>query len=399
MLEFAQRIRTMETSAGIVRGLFNGIVDPNTINFSAGAPANVTLPVEEVREISNEILRRDTRGIEALQYNNPRGIPELRKVVADYLLPRRGINVASPDDVMIVQGGLETLNLVCQLFINKGDVVLVEEPTFMHAIEIFEMFEAKCISVKCDEEGVVLEDLAAKQERYNAKMLYVIPSFQNPTGKTMSLARRKAVAKFGSEKNIVILEDDPYVELRYAGEDLPAIKAFDETGNVIFANSFSKIFSPGMRLGYVYAAPEVIFHIFDAKTATNSHTAVLNQILCAEFFNRGLYEKHIEEARAVYREKQTTAISLIKKYMPEGTKVTSPEGGLFVWVELPGDDIDTTELLKECAQIHVSFMAGAGFFAEEGKGRNCMRLSFSNLSEDKIEEGMKRLGDLIKSKM
>ena len=215
----------------------------------------------------------------------------------------------------------------------------------------------------------------------------------------MSLERRKAVAELANEKNFIILEDDPYVELRYSGEDLPAIKTFDTTDNVVYANSFSKIFSPGSRLGYVYAEHRILDKLIDAKSATNSHTSMLAQVLCTEFFARGCYDEHLKKLRALHRERRDAMMAALARYMPEGTKWVYPDGGLFSWVELPGG-IDTTELLKDAARYKVAYIAGAGFFAGgTGEGSNCMRISFGNVTPEQIEIGMQRLGELIRSRL
>lgn len=398
MVPFAQRMADMEKSATVVRKLFGAMTDPETISFGGGAPAREALPVDIIREIAADVMTYDKRGVEALQYSAPNGLVDLRKAVAEKLLAPKGIT-ASIDDIAIVAGGLETMNLICQLFINPGDVILVEAPTFMHCVEIFEMFQAKCVSVEMDENGMIMEDLEAKIQQYNPKIIYVIPTFQNPSGRTLSVERRQKVAELGSKYDVLVLEDDPYRELRYSGEDLPPIKYFDKTGHTIYANSFSKIFSPGARLGFVYAAPEIINKLFDAKTATNSQTNGVTQVLCAEFFNRGYYEQHIEQVRAIYKERRNTMIDCIDTYLPAGTKRVFPDGGLFTWVELPGD-IDTTALLEEAAAYKVAFVAGEGFFTDGGgRGRNCMRLSFGSVPPEKIRIGMERLGRLITSKM
>ena len=398
MVPFAQRMADMEKSATVVRKLFGAMTDPETISFGGGAPAREALPVDIIREIAADVMTYDKRGVEALQYSAPNGLVDLRKAVAEKLLAPKGIT-ASIDDIAIVAGGLETMNLICQLFINPGDVILVEAPTFMHCVEIFEMFQAKCVSVEMDENGMIMEDLEAKIQQYNPKIIYVIPTFQNPSGRTLSVERRQKVAELGSKYDVLVLEDDPYRELRYSGEDLPPIKYFDKTGHTIYANSFSKIFSPGARLGFVYAAPEIITKLFDAKTATNSQTNGVTQVLCAEFFNRGYYEQHIEQVRAIYKERRNMMIDCIDKYLPAGTKRVFPDGGLFTWVELPGD-IDTTALLEEAAAYKVAFVAGEGFFTDGGgRGHNCMRLSFGSVPPEKIRIGMERLGRLITSKM
>lgn len=398
MPAFAKRMEYMAGSAAIIRGLFGAMNDPETISFGGGAPASDALPVEQIHEIAADVLNRETRGVEALQYGPVQGISQLREIVSKKLLAPKGI-LAPADDILIVNGGLETMNLLCQVFINPGDVILCESPTFVHCVEIFEMFEAKCIGCKTDEQGIVPEDVEQKILKYHPKMVYVIPTFQNPTGKTLPAERRAKLAELGSKYDVIILEDDPYRDLRYSGEELKPIKAYDQTGHTVLANSFSKIFSPGSRLGYVYADHRIIDKLIDAKSATNSHTSMLPQILCAEFFARGYYDQHLKKLCAVHKERRDVMMAALEKNMPEGARWVFPDGGLFSWVELP-EHIDTTELLKEAADYKVAFIAGAGFFVgNTGEGKNCMRISFGNVTPEKIEEGMKRLGDLIKSKL
>lgn len=398
MPAFANRMEYMAGSAAIIRSLFGAMNDPETISFGGGAPASDALPVEQIREIAADVLRRDARGVEALQYGPVQGIRQLREIVAGKLLAPKGVP-ADPDDILIVNGGLETMNLLCQVFINPGDVILCESPTFVHCVEIFEMFQAKCIGCRTDDLGIDPEDVENKILEYHPKMVYVIPTFQNPTGKTLPAERREKLAELGSKYDVIILEDDPYRDLRYSGEELKPIKACDKTGRTVLANSFSKIFSPGSRLGYVYADHRIIEKLIDAKSATNSHTSMLPQILCAEFFARGYYDEHLKKLCSIHRERRDAMMSALEKTMPEGTRWVFPDGGLFTWVELPGG-IDTTELLKEAVGYKVAFIAGAGFYVggtEEGK--NCMRLSYGNVTPEKIEIGMKRLGDLICSKL
>ena len=398
MPEFAKRMEYMAASADVIRGLFSAMTDPQTISFGGGAPATEALPVEEIHALANEVLTREARGCEALQYGAPAGLKQLREIVADKLLAPKGVD-ARADDIIIVNGGLETMNLLCQVFINPGDVILVESPTFVHCVEIFEMFEARCVGCRMDDFGLVMEDVEEKIRKFHPKMVYVIPTFQNPTGKTLPAARRRKLAELGSAYDVLILEDDPYRDLRYSGEELKPIKAYDTTGHTVLANSFSKIFSPGSRLGYVFAEHRIIEKLFDAKTATNSHTSMLAQVLCAEFFARGCFDEHLKKLRAIHRERRDAMMAALEKYLPKGTKWVFPDGGLFSWVELPGN-IDTTELLKEANAAKVSYVAGAGFFVgNTGEGKNCMRISFGNVSPEKIETRMKRLGDLIKRKL
>lgn len=401
MPHFAQRMKTMEKSAQIIRNLFGAMNDPNLISFGGGAPAREALPIDIVREIVNDVMRVDKRGVEGLQYGSVKGLPDLREVVVSELLAPKGIE-AKADNILITSGGLEGINLLCQLFIDPGDVILVESPTFVHCVEIFEMFQAKCISVAMDDDGMVAKDLEEKIRKHNPKMVYVIPTFHNPTGRTLSLERRKRIAELGSEYDVLILEDDPYRDIRYSGSELKPIKAFDRTGHTVLANSFSKIFSPGSRLGYVLADDAVSSKLCDAKSATNSHTSMLPQVICAEFFKRGYYPAHHRMICDLYRERRDTMIDCIDRFFPEGTKRTFPDGGLFTWAELPGG-IDTTELLVESTgnpAVKVAFVAGEGFFIEGGgMGRNCMRLSFGAVSPEKIRIGAERLGNLIRSRL
>jgi 2-aminoadipate transaminase len=276
-------------------------------------------------------------------------------------------------------------------------VILCESPTFVHCVEIFEMFQARCIGCRTDADGIHPEDVEEKIRQYHPKMVYVIPTFQNPTGKTLSAGRRQRLAELGSRYDVIILEDDPYRDLRYSGQELLPIKAYDRTGHTVLANSFSKIFSPGSRLGYVCADRRILEKLIDAKTATNSHTSMLPQVLCAEFFARGYFDEHLQRLRAIHRQRRDAMMAALEKAMPAGAKWVYPDGGLFTWVELPGD-VDTAELLKEAARYKVAYIAGAGFFVgNTGEGRNCMRISYGNVSPEKIDEGMRRLGELLRA--
>jgi 2-aminoadipate transaminase len=397
MAQFAARIAYMQPASDVIRYLFESMTDPDTISFGGGAPAREALPVETVHEIASTVLGREQRGVRALQYGNPIGLPELRQAVIDRLLAPKGLQAAL-ENLIIVAGGIESLNLVCQLYLEPGDVVLVESPTFVHAVQVFKMFQARCIACETDDHGLVVEDVEAKIRQFAPKMVYVIPTFQNPSGRTLCLERRRALAELGGKYNTVILEDDPYCEMRYSGENLPPIKSFDETGNTIYVNSMSKIFSPGSRLGYVFADRHIIHKIYEVKMATNSHTNMVTQILCAEFFNRGLFEPHLERIRAIHRERRDVMMSCIKNMFPADVNYVYPDGGLFTWVELPAQ-IDTTAMLQEAVAQKVAYMPGREFFVEGQPIRNnCMRVSFGGVTPEKIPVGMERLAKVISSK-
>ncbi len=398
MPKFANRMSYMQSSADVIRYLFEAMTDPDVISFGGGAPAREALPVELVHEIALEVLTRDRRGVQALQYGNPIGIPDLRQAAIDHLLTPKGLK-ADLENVMIVSGGMENINLVSHLYLEPGDVVLVESPTFVQSVQVFRMFEARCIACETDDNGLVIEDVEAKIKKYSPRMIYVIPTFQNPSGRTTSLERRKAIAELGSRYDIVVLEDDPYCEMRYSGEDIAPIKYFDKTGHTIFAHSFSKIFAPGARLGFVFAEKEIIRKIYEAKTGTNSHTNVVTQILCAEFFNRGLFEPHLQGIRDIHRERRDVMMECVKSMLPAEVKSVYPDGGLFTWVALPGH-VDTTSMLEDAKQHKVAYMPGKEFFVEGQPIRNnCMRISFGGVPPEKIRAGMERLSEVIHSKV
>jgi 2-aminoadipate transaminase len=394
MAKFAKRVAYMQATSDVVRYLFESMTDPDTISFGGGAPAREALPVEIVHQIADEVLTRERRGVQALQYGNPIGLPDLRQAVVDRLLSPKGL-AAAPENVLIVGGGIESLNLVCQIYLEPGDVILVESPTFVHAVQVFKMFEARCIACETDDHGLVIEDVAAKIRQYHPKMVYVIPTFQNPSGRTLCLERRKALAELGSRYDLVILEDDLYCEMRYSGEALPPVKSFDETGNTVYVNSFSKIFSPGSRLGYVFADRETIRKVYEVKVATNSHTNMVTQILCAEFLNRGLFEPHLQRICDIHRERRDAMMDCIRTMLPGDTRSVHPDGGLFTWVELP-EQIDTTAMLGEAVAQKVAYMPGKEFFVEGWPiQHNCMRVSFGSVTPEKIKIGMERLSAVV----
>lgn len=401
MIPYAKRMEHMAFTANVVKGLFGSMTNPDIISFGGGSPAKEALPVDIVRQLADEVLRTDGRGVEALQYGPLIGVTDLREVVVRELLRPKGID-CGVENVMITTGGLEGIYLACQAYIDPGDVILVEAPTFVQCVEIFDMLEARCVSVAMDDDGLIPEDLEEKIRLHHPKMLYTNPTFQNPSGRTLSLARRKAVAELAERYDMLVLEDDPYRDIRYSGEDLPPIKHFDTTDHIIMAGSFSKIFSPGSRLGYVAAEAETIQRLVDVKSATNSHTSMLPQILCAEFFKRGYYPAHHKRICDLYRTRRDAMLRSLDAYFPAGAKHSNPDGGLFTWVELPGG-IDTTALLAESSAdpaVNVAFLAGEGFFSDRsGQGKNCMRMSFGSTPEDLIEEGVRRLGGLIRSKL
>lgn len=396
MVEFAKRMEYMKASAAVTKHLFESMTDPSIISFGGGAPAKEALPVEELHDIAAAALSREGRGVEALQYGKPMGLLDLRQGIIDHLLTPKGIQgAATVDNIMIFGGGMEGLYMTGQAFLDKDDVVLVESPTFVQSIQSFEMFQARCIACETDENGYIISDVEKKIKEYAPKLIYVIPTFQNPTGRTTALDRRKALAKLAKQYDVLILEDDPYGDMRYSGSPIPPVKAFDENDNIIYANSLSKIFSPGSRLGYVYASTPIIEKLYDAKTATNSHTGMLSQVLCAEFFNQGYFEPHLKKICDIHKERRDVMMDCLKTMFPKEAMFVYPDGGLFSWVELP-EHINTTQMLKLAMEEKVSYMPGEKFFTEGCKIKtNCMRLSFGGVPPETIRVGMERLAAVV----
>ena len=390
MAQFAERIAYMQPASDVIRYLFESMTDPDTISFGGGAPAREALPVETVHEIASTVLSREQKGVQALQYGNPIGLPELRQAVIDRLLAPKGLQAAL-EELIIVAGGIESLNLVCQLYLEPGDVVLVESPTFVHAVQVFKMFQARCIACETDDQGWSSRMWRRRSGSTPPRWCTSFPPFRTPPGAHFAWSdgrpwRSWAVKPIPSSWRMI-----PYCEMRYSGEALPPVKSFDESGNTIYVNSMSKIFSPGSRLGYVFAEQHIIRKVYEVKMATNSHTNMVTQILCAEFFNQGLFEPHLQRIRAIHRERRDVMMSCIQTMLPADVKYVYPDGGLFTWVELPGH-IDTTAMLHDAVAQKVAYMPGKEFFVEGQPIRNnCMRVSFGGVTPEKIPVGMERL--------
>ena len=398
MPKFSERIPYMQETADVARVLFESITDAGTITFGAGAPAKEALPIEAVGKITGELMADPVKSAQMLQYGNPAGVPALRRVVVENLLRPRGLD-AEYENVLITCGGMESFSMTGHLYIDPGDVVLVESPTFVQSIETFQIFQARCIASETDDGGFVIDALEENIKKYRPKIIYVIPTFQNPSGRTTTVERRRAIAGLASKYDVMVVEDDPYCELRYSGEALPPIKSFDETGHVIYANSFSKIFSPGCRLGYVYADKEIIDRLYDVKTAINSMTNVFTQVICAEFFERGLYPAHIERIRSIHKQRRDALMDSLKAYMPKGIEWVYPDGGLFSWVTLP-EHINTIELLPHAMAAGITYLPGKQFYAEgQPCKENCMRMSFGQSSPEQIDKGVQILAGLVRDRM
>ena len=291
-----------------------------------------------------------------------------------------------------VTGSTQAMDLLCKALINPGDVILVENPSFLGNLQCMKLYQAKLVPVDSDENGLILDKLEQAMQEHHPKMLYVIPTFQNPTGKTLAADRRKPIAELAAKYGVVIAEDDPYRDLRYAGTPAPSIKSFDKEGWVVFLGSFSKIISPGLRVGFMAGDPQILRKCTLGKQSSDVHTANLNQAIVDQYLRQGLLPDHIKRICADYKVQLDAMLEELAKF-PDGTTATRPEGGLFTWVELP-EGIDAKDLLEKAVARHVAYVPGTHFYADGGHP-NTLRLNFSNSTVEQIHTGMQVLCEII----
>jgi DNA-binding transcriptional MocR family regulator len=363
--------------------------EPGFVSFAAGVPSPETFPYQELARIAGELLTRDYKLL--LQYGSTEGYPPARAALARHL-GRYGLS-AKPSEVIVTTGGQQGIDLLCKLFVQPGDAVLVESPTYSATLQILRSYRARCVPLRTDEDGAQPEDIEAKVKSEKPRLVYLNPTFQNPSGRTMGLARRKAAAEITGRLGVILVEDDPYRDLRYEGEHLPTIKSFDKEGNVVFLTSTSKILCPGLRVGAVHAREDLIPYLTVAKQAADMHSSTLPQAIVAEYLDRGLIGAHIDGLCAMYRERLRAMLARLDADFPKAVRHTSPQGGLFVWCELP-QGFDATAALERAVERKVAYIPGDQFFAEPG-ARNYMRLNFSNEPVANIERGMGVLGGLL----
>ena len=378
---YARRLQNMGGNA--IRELLKVTQRPDIISFAGGNPAPDTFPAEQLGEIAQEVLAAD-RNI--LQYGTTEGYMPLREYIATWVRDL-GIGVTAAN-VLITSGSQQGIDLLGKAFLNPGDKVVLENPTYLAALQIFRTYEGTFITVPSDTDGVLLDKLDASLAREKPALVYLVPTFQNPTGITLSLKRRQDLAEIVARHCVVTIEDDPYGRLRYRGESLPAIKSFDQNGEIVYLGSFSKLISPGLRVGFAIAAPSILQKMVIGKQSADVHTSNLSQIMIYEFCRRGLLEPHLEESQAKYARKLAIMTEQLSLF-PKNIKWTSPEGGLFIWGELP-EAMDATKLFTAALEEKVAFVPGTSFFAGGGH-KNTIRLNFSNASEEMIREGMQRL--------
>jgi len=394
---YAQRTQRMQSTA--IRELLKYAEKPDVISFAGGMPAPEVFPIEQFKQACVKVL--DENGPACLQYGSTDGYLPLREMIARHT-GRYGINVTS-DNILITSGSQQALDLIGKIFINPGDRILVESPTYVGAIQAWRAYGAEFIPVPFDGDGMRTDDLEARL-RAGPKFIYVLPNFQNPTGVTLSYERRLKLIELADRYGVPIIEDDPYGQLRYEGENLPAIEVLDSqtrlqsdcySGNVIYLSTFSKTLAPGIRLAWVIAPPEIINKLMLAKQGADLHTSTFNQIVAHEVAKGGFLNKHVKLIRQVYKERLDVMIETLSEHMPASIKWTKPQGGLFLWVTAP-DFINCQDLFDDAVKEKVAFVPGITFYAEGG-GHNSMRLNFSNATPEKINEGIARLSRVMKA--
>jgi 2-aminoadipate transaminase len=390
----APRTSGMESSA--IREILKLTQQPGVISFAGGLPASEFFPLDEIEEVCTGIIRKDGR--QALQYSVTEGHPPLKAYLAEKM-SQHGPRV-SPDNILMVSGSQQGLDLIGKLFIDAGDTVILSRPSYLGAIQAWNAYEARYETVALDDHGMVVDEIEGAYAKTVAetgsppKFVYVLPNFHNPAGTTLSMDRRERLAEIAAKQDLPVIEDDPYGQLRYEGEEPRPVYALIPE-HTVHLSTFSKTLTPGLRLGWIVCPKELIQRFVQAKQGCDLHTGTLAQHIAGDICQRGLLEPHIQMLRQVYKERRDTMLDALAEFWPEGCSWTSPQGGLFLWARVP-ESIDTNEFLKIALEEKVAFVPGVNFYAHRDGGHNCMRLNFSYSSPDVIVEGVRRLGVALK---
>jgi 2-aminoadipate transaminase len=397
--EYRYAHRTQKMGSSVIRELLKLTEQPDIISFGGGLPAPEVFPVKEFREACNYVL--DHFGAQALQYSTTEGYRPLREMIARHTC--RYMVEVTPENILITSGSQQALDFVGRLFINRGDYIVVESPSYLGALQAWNAYGAQYIPVRTDENGMVVDELEAAL-RIGPKFIYVLPNFQNPSGVTLSLERRKKLIEIADKYGVPIIEDDPYGQLRYEGEHIPSLVTLDSeyrgknggtySGNVIYLSTFSKLLAPGLRLAWVIAPEQVIRKLVMTKQAADLHTASFNQYVAYEVGKGGFLDEHVKVIRSVYKERRDVMLEMMDEMFPPEVHWTRPQGGMFLWGIMP-EHMDAAEVLKVAIQRKVAFVPGEAFHACGG-GKNTMRINFSYSSPETIREGITRLGTTLK---
>jgi len=377
--------------ASVVREILKVTQQPDVISFAGGMPAPELFPIDEIDKATSRTLQ--TLGRQALQYTTTEGYLPLRQWVAERMNNTVGTSYDA-DNILITHGSQQAIDLTGKLLLDEGDTVICESPTYLAAIGAFRAYGAQFKAVDTDEDGMIPESLErVLKEAHSPKLIYVIPNYQNPSGRTWSIERRRKLVELATRYNVAIFEDNPYGELYYEGSLMPSVKSFDTEGIVLTAGSFSKVFCPGFRLAWVSGDKELIRKYVLLKQSTDLQCNTLAQMSLYEYLRVNDLEKHVEHLREVYKQRRDIALEVIDATFPPEARVTRPHGGLFIWVELP-EGVNATEMLKKSLESKIAYVPGETFFTEPGH-TNTLRLNFSNMPEERIREGLSTLGAIM----
>lgn len=389
-VQFANRIYEMKSSE--IRELLKLTEDPEIISFAGGVPAPELFPVQEMIQVTQEVLQE--AGQQALQYAATEGFNPLREKIAERM-NRKFKTKFSYDNILITNGSQQGLDFTGKIFINEGDVVLCESPTYLAAINAFQAYMARFIEVPTDHDGMVIEELEKLLETTERiKFIYIVPDFQNPSGTSWSFERREQFMNVVKNYDVAVIEDSPYSEIRFEGEMPPSMKSMDEKGQVICLGTFSKTFCPGLRIGWVAAETNILEKYIVVKQSADLHTSALNQRSIAKYMESYDFDANIDKIKEVYKIRRDVMLRTIEEEFPKDISFTRPAGGLFLWVELP-EGIDARDVFAKCIGNKVAFVPGEAFFPNNRK-KNTLRLNYSNMPEDRIVEGIKRLAVVLK---
>lgn len=386
---FAHRTERMQSS--VIRELLKITMVPGMISFAGGLPAPDAFPVRDFQDACAWILSHEPE--QALQYGATEGLPQLKDYLIDtmakYEIP------AVRGNVLFTNGSQQALDFIGRVFIDEGDTIITEEPTYLGAIQAWNPYGPRYVTVPLDDDGMRMDILEKRlQENPRVKFIYVLPNFHNPAGTTLPLERRRRLVELAAEHKLFIVEDDPYGELRFEGHDVTPLYAMHKE-NTIYLSTFSKTLAPGLRLGWIVAPERVMVPLLQAKQGADLHTSTLIQYLAYDICQRGLIRAHVKQIRTIYRERRDVMLRTMEEAFPPGVTWTHPQGGLFLWVRMP-EKIDSQELLRIAIDEKVAFVPGNAFYPDGQGGRNCMRLNFSYSPPEIIEEGIQRLGRAIK---
>jgi len=378
--------RTERMTSSIIRETLKLMCTPGLISLAGGMPAPELFPVREFMEACRFVLENDA--VQALQYGVTEGYPPLKQYLVDKM-QRYGVP-AEEENVLIVNGSQQALDLIGKVFLDPGDTVLTDGPTYLGALQAWQAYEARFVTVPLDENGTRVDLIEDILQRAPVKFIYCLPNFHNPAGVTMSLERRRALVDLAARYGIFIVEDDPYGELRFEGEDITPLVVLHKE-NTIYLSTFSKTLAPGIRLGWISAPARVIGRLVQAKQGADLHTSTFLQMLVNDICQRGFLRQHVRRIRQTYQERCGVMLEAIERHFPPGVDWTRPQGGLFLWVVLP-QGADSMALMQAAREQKVAFIPGTAFYPDPQDGRNALRLTFSNSSPEMIEEGIKRLG-------